>query len=70
MCIAFIFILAILDSPNMLIAEDEKIICEVTKDNETVIEEKCVLFTISCFFTGITYYISNHGDNTCNSSIR
>lgn len=24
----------------MLIAEDEKIMCEVTKDNETVIEEK------------------------------
>lgn len=31
---------AILDSPNMLIAEDEKIICEITKDNETVIEER------------------------------
>ena len=31
---------AVLDSPNMLIAEDEKIICEVTKDNQTFIEEK------------------------------
>lgn len=26
----------------MLIAEDEKIICEVTKDNETIIEERLV----------------------------
>lgn len=33
-------VVAILDSPNVLIAEDEKIICEVTKDNQTIIEEK------------------------------
>ena len=31
----------------MLIAEDEKIICEVTKDNQTIIEEKWVSFIIS-----------------------
>ena len=35
-----LYVAAILDSPNVLIAEDEKIICEITKDNETIIEER------------------------------
>ncbi|XP_067948255.1 rho guanine nucleotide exchange factor 7-like [Watersipora subatra] len=37
---------SILDSPNVLIAEDEKIICEVTKDNETIIEERSLVDTV------------------------
>lgn len=30
----------------MLIAEDEKIICEITKDNQTVIEERYDVISI------------------------
>ncbi|KAF6031035.1 ARHGEF7 [Bugula neritina] len=30
----------------MLIAEDEKIICEITKDNQTVIEERSLVDTV------------------------
>jgi len=35
---------ALLENPQVLIAEEEKIIVEETKDNQTVVEEKLVGF--------------------------
>lgn len=41
---------ALLDSPQVLIAEEEKIIVEETRGNQVVMEEKWVWYCIS-FYT-------------------
>jgi len=38
---------ALLDSPQMLIAEEEKIIIEETSGNQTIVEEKYVSYCIA-----------------------
>ena len=47
-------IAALLDSPQVLIAEEEKIIVEEMKGNETVVEEKLVSALSSCYFKVFT----------------
>ena len=39
---SFIVVTALLESPQVLIAEEEKIIVEETKGDQTVVEEKYV----------------------------
>lgn len=38
---------ALLDSPQMLIAEEEKIIIEETSGNQTIVEEKYVSYCLA-----------------------
>lgn len=41
-------ITALFDSPHMLIAEEEKIIIEETKGDQTIVEEKLVILQFVC----------------------